>query len=364
MLHISNLPRSVRTASYSYGHCQGIAVDCEKRAVYYSFTTALIKTDFDGRFIGSVIGLLGHLGCIVRRPSDGMIYGSLEYKNDEIGQGILKRANAHAVTNGFYMAVFDGEKITRAEMDAEKDGIMTAAFLKPVLDDYSGYAENGKAHIYGCSGIDGTAIGPMPGSDSEKEWLFVAYGIYSDTERSDNDHQVLLRFDPDEIRRNARPLSQNAMHRMGADMAYARYFVYTGNTCYGVQNLEYDPARGVYLMAVYPGRKPQFPNYPMYMIDASQAPCMQPLKGLSGQSGHLLTLAAGNVRDEATGIPGSDYPFGATGIAALGMGIADGADDAAARPYYYVSYDGHDENGYYTEVRLCVGTPDKWIEAL
>ena len=177
MLNIHSLPTSIPSGSYPYGHCQGIAVDTQKRVVYYSYTTALVKTDFDGNFLGSVIGLLGHLGCIVRRPSDGLVYGSLEYKNDAIGQGILKRANAESVENGFYIAVFDGDRITRADMDAERDGIMTAAYLAPVTDDYLGTAENGRPHIHGCSGIDGTAIGPMPGSDDKKEWLFVAYGV-------------------------------------------------------------------------------------------------------------------------------------------------------------------------------------------
>ena len=138
----ARLPQSIRTPSFPYGHCQGIAVDTERGCVYYSFTTALVKTDLSGNFLGSAVGLLGHLGCIVRNDADGLIYGSLEYKNDAIGKGILKRAAvSEAVENGFYIAVFDGDKIVRAEMDAEEDGIMTAAFLKPVTDDYLGTAE-------------------------------------------------------------------------------------------------------------------------------------------------------------------------------------------------------------------------------
>ncbi len=353
MLHLDRLPKSIRTSSYRYGHCQGIAVDIEKRVLYCSFTTALVKTDFDGNFLGSVTGLLGHLGCIVRHPTDGYIYGSLEYKNDEVGRGILGMTGRKSITNAFYIAVFDGDKITRADMDAEGDGIMTAAFLKPVTDDYLGTASNGCAHVYGCSGIDGTAIGPMPGDTDGKAWLFVAYGIYSDLDRDDNDHQVLLRFDPDDIKANAAPLSQCSMHTQGADMAYERYFVYTGNTTYGVQNLEYDPARNVYLMAVYCGAKPAFPNFPMYMIDAAKAPETVLLAGLD-ETGSRFFLAKGNVRDEKSGIPGADYPFGSTGIAALGS-TADGT------PYYYVSYDGDSDAGYCTEVKLCHGDADAWI---
>ncbi len=356
MLDLSVLPRSIRSGSYPYGHCQGIAVDLEGRCVYYSYTTALVKTDFDGNFLGSVVGLLGHLGCIVRRPSDGLIYGSLEYKNDAIGRGILSMSGKESINNAFYIAVFDGDKITRADMDAEKDGIMTAAFLKPVTDDYLGIAPNGREHILGCSGIDGTAIGPMPGSDDNKEWLFVAYGVYSDVERDDNDHQVILRFDPDDIKACAAPLSQNAMHTHGAEMDCRRYFAYTGNTTYGVQNLEYDPVRKLYLMAVYCGKKTQFPNYPMYMIDATKAPEYTTLAGV-GEAGERFFLAPGNVTDEKTGLSGSDYPGGSTGLAALGAG-ADGT------PYYYISYHGHDANGWNTEVRLCRGDDRAFIVPL
>ena len=51
------------------------------------------------------------------------------------------------------------------------------------------------AHRHGCSGIDGITVGKMPGTQTDKLSLFVAYGIYSDTTRSDNDHQVILRYD-------------------------------------------------------------------------------------------------------------------------------------------------------------------------
>ncbi len=356
MLDISALPRTIHSGSYPYGHCQGIAVDTEKRCVYYSFTTALVKTDFDGNFLGSVVGLLGHLGCIVRRPSDGFIYGSLEYKNDAIGRGILNMTGKASIQNAFYIAVFDGDKITRADMDAEGDGIMCAAFLKPVTDDYLGVTTDSREHILGCSGIDGTAIGPMPGSDDGKEWLFVAYGVYSDVERDDNDHQVLLRFDPDDIRANAAPLSQSAMHDRGCDMAYEKYFAYTGNTTYGVQNLEYDPVRKQYLMAVYCGKKPAFPNLPMYMIDAARAPEYTELSGLS-EKGNRFFLAEGNVRDGKTGLSGSDYPGGSTGLAALGA-------DENGVPYYYVSYHAHGTDGWSTDVRLCRGDETKWIVPL
>ena len=97
-------PQRIFCGPWKTGHCQGIAVDKAKGFIYYSFTTALIKTDFSGHVIGSVGGLLGHLGCIDFHEADGRVYGSLEYKNDEIGQGILARVSPDArIRNAFYM---------------------------------------------------------------------------------------------------------------------------------------------------------------------------------------------------------------------------------------------------------------------
>ena len=71
------LPQSIPSGLWPYGHCQGIAIDKKREFMYFSFTTALIKTDLKGRLIGSVTGLLGHLGCIDFNDEDGRLYGSL-----------------------------------------------------------------------------------------------------------------------------------------------------------------------------------------------------------------------------------------------------------------------------------------------
>jgi len=91
-----------------------------------------------------------------------------------------------------------------------------------------------------------------------------------------------------------------------------------------VQNLEYDPYCKGFLMAVYKGKKPEWPNKPMYIADAAIAP-----------DGDRLTLK------EAESCIGWDYEFGATGLISLGDGT------------YYVSYDGKEDNGWFTNVRLC-----------
>lgn len=318
-MELSRLPAEIYTGKFSTGHCQGIAVDTEKGYIYYSFTTCLVKADLTGKVIGSVDGLLGHLGCIDFNEADGMVYGSLEYKNDAIGRGVLRHAGVDGeITNAFYCAVFDVDKIDRMHMDACGDGVMRTAYLSEVVADYL-YSENGVTHKHGCSGIDGTAIGPMPGEGRDgKRWLFVAYGIYGDVDRDDNDDQIILCYDIDEVRASAKPISQSSMHTSGPAAYHAKLRAFTGNTVYGIQNLEYDITTGDYYAAVYNGKKPIFANKPMYVIDGSAAPV----------NGRLRVKAV------------SDFPYGQTGMCALGDGL------------WYFSEPGSDSDGWNSTVKL------------
>ena len=103
-------PVAVTAASGS--HVQGIAIDAKREHLYFSFTTCLVKTDLHGNVIGSVTGLAGHLGCIACNYDDGRVYGSLEFKQDSIGRGILASLGSDIkLSDGFYMAIFDAEKI-------------------------------------------------------------------------------------------------------------------------------------------------------------------------------------------------------------------------------------------------------------
>lgn len=146
----------------------------------------------------------------------------------------------------------------------------------------------------------------------------IAYGIYGDVERADNDYQVILQYDPSVIDNYGKPLNQATPHHSGP-AAEARYFVYTGNTTYGVQNLEYDPSSCTWLVAVYVGKKPQFPNYTTFFIDGSVTPKQTELTGRAGEQGLVLTLANLGEMGEA-GISGCRFPDGSTGIYADGKG--------------------------------------------
>ena len=342
---MGNFPKKIFSGHFGKCHCQGIAVDEKNRFIYYSFTTMLVKSDLDGNIIGTVDGLIGHLGCIAYNVSDGKVYGSLEFKNDSIGRGILSALGMESrFDDAFYCAIFDVEKIDRVGMSAEKDGIMRCVYLSEVVNDYNGVGEGGRAHKYACSGIDGTSFGVIPGNNDEKGCIFICYGIYSDTDRNDNDYQVILCYDAsDWWDRYALPLSQSEMHKSGPDVPLEKFFVYTGNTNWGIQNLEYDAYTGDFLVAVYRGSKPCFPNYPMYIIDGSVTP-KDSLHRATGEPIRELSLKREGLSEN--GIYGNNFPHGSTGIYSFGNG------------YYYFSESGCDGEGQYANVWLYRATDD------
>ncbi|WP_449467794.1 hypothetical protein [Stenotrophomonas humi] len=305
------LPLTQHGGSWDSGHVQGIAVDRRGGHIYYSFTHLLAKYDFDGKLVGTLTGWTGHLGDLDFNATDGKVYGSLEYKKDE----------------AFYIAVIDVARIDRVGINANDMDVLRTVYLPEVTADYTAdvngdgsfdgddgrYHDNVAAspdHRYGCSGIDGVSFGPQFGSSDGPQLLTVAYGIYGNTARSDNDHQVLLQYDITDWSRLARPLVESAPHHSGPDMAHGKYFVRTGNTSYGVQNLAYDADQQRWFMGVYQGRKTHFPNYLMFAVDAHAAPVRADLVGVHAQGsgrweqGQLLPLADAGLKDEATGIRG------------------------------------------------------------
>ena len=313
------------TGTWGNCHIQGIAVDKKNGHIYYSFTTKLIKATLDGQIIGFVDGLVGHLGCIAFNENDGCVYGSLEYKNDIIGKGILDAIGADSsFRDAFYIVRFDVSKIDRPDIDAEKSGIMTATYLKEVCDDYNGKGsdKNGNEvmHRYGCSGIDGVTFGPLPGkTESDGMYLYVAYGVYGDISRNDNDHQILLCYDVDNLNSYTQTLDQKNMHTSGPEKPLHKYFVYTGNTVYGVQNLEYDRFTEAFFMAVYKGKKSKFPNFTLFSVDLAY-PAEEKIIPESNKKVEMLKLKESGICDEKSGICGWNFPYGSTGLYSFGDG--------------------------------------------
>lgn len=342
----TDYPTTISSGPFKAGHIQGIAVDTEKGYVYYSYTTQLIKTDLKGNIIGSVTGLLGHLGDMDFNKEDGRVYGSLEYKNDAIGKGILHmEKSSKKLQNAFYIAIFDVDRITRPDMDAEKDGIMTTVYLPTVLNDYLAKVElDGKQveHRLGCSGIDGVSFGPKFGKKGGKMYLTTSYGIYSDKKRSDNDYQVLLQYDIKDWSKYEQPLSQDNMHTNGPEKPNGQYFAFTGNTNYGVQNVEYDEGLNVWWLAVYKGTKAEYPNYSLFAIDGNKKAKKQPLKGVPYiAKGNVVELwNGGGLTHAASGVSGWNFGVGSTGLAELGGGL------------YYISHNYKIKEGQGSTIRL------------
>jgi hypothetical protein len=308
------LPTTQHAGPFASGHVQGIAVDRKRGYIYYSFTNLLAKYDFHGKLVGTLVGWTGHLGDLDFNNADGKIYGSLEYG---------KR-------NAFYIAVIDGERIDHIGIPAQESGILRTVYLPEVTRDYAA-----PSHRYGCSGIDGVAFGPAFGRTAGRRYLTVAYGIYGDNQRSDNDHQVLLQYDAADWSRIAQPLSEARPHHQGPDRPRTKVFVRTGNTRYGVQNLAYDETLQRWFMGVYKGGKPSFPNYGLFAIDARTMPVHGPLigvpkagelpgaDGFSGERwefGLLLPLAEDGFIDRNSSVRGWNRKAD-VGIQPLGSGL-------------------------------------------
>jgi hypothetical protein len=169
--------------------------------------------------------------------------------------------------------------------------------------------------------FDGTGFGPAFGAnaDTEKK-IMIAYGVYSDTAREDNDYQVILQYDRSVIDKYACPLDQAAPHHEGPASFEARYFFYTGNTTYGIQNLEYDSFSQSWFAAVYPGKKKHFTSFPLFVIDGQKAPVQEVLRGRGNEIGAVLSCASLGELGTDGSIRGVHFPYGATGIASLSDG--------------------------------------------
>lgn len=322
-----SLPDSVFSGKQGNFHVQGMAVDQTNGFIYFSFTDQLVKMDMSGHVVGNVTGLVGHLGDLAFDSQTGKIYGSLEFKDDAIGKGISKKLGLKNSDNiNFYIAIFDGSRINRPNMNAEKDDLLKTVYLKEVVDDYKANVKSGGEtvkHRFGCSGIDGVTLAPSIGSaNHHKKYLYVAYGIYGDTARKDNDYQILLKYDIAKLNQFGQKLSQKSPHHSGPSRPLAKYFVKTGNTSYGIQNLAYDPYTGDFFAAVYKGSKAQFPNYSLFVIDGQK----KPVKGKVVSNNRaievsMLSLLQAGLKDADSAIRGWNFKWGSTGLFPLGRGL-------------------------------------------
>ena len=299
-------------------HIQGLALDKKEKCLYCSFTSAFFKCDLEGNVIGSVTGINGHLGAMTYEPKSKKVYASLEIKDDEIGRGISDALGAERhekAASRFYVAEIDVRKIDRLEVPFED--AMTLHPIEEVAKDYLDTVEvNGVTleHKYGCSGMDGVAIAPGFGAKGKEKYLYVAYGVYGDTTRVDNDYNILLCFRMDDL---AKPVH--------------KYFVKTGNTRYGVQNMTYDADSERLYLAVYKGSKSQYPNYSLFSLDIHQKPFMGKLENVPYEENEV---------EQVSVTEGSFFKWGSTGLYSFGDGR------------WYISKNGKKDGYQFSDVTL------------
>ena len=341
---IHNLPESIFVNGDSF-HVQGIALDKQEECMYCSFTSAFFKTDMQGNITASVTGINGHLGAMTWDPAERKVYASLEFKDDVIGSSISKtlgeKSYSRSQTN-FNIAVIDVDKIKGFNVPA--DSVMTLIRVEDAIEDYMATVNvEGKDvdHRFACSGIDGITIAPAfgKGAKSDELYLYVAYGVYGDTDRVDNDYNVLLCYSLDDLNK---PLH--------------KYFIFTGNTKWGVQNMAYDRHTGKIFLAVYKGKKPQYPNYSLYSLDMDQTPFKAKLENVPYYKKKVeqLVLSDSGLKDEKTGISGWHFKWGSTGFCPLGDGL------------YYISHNGKENGKNYCRATLYKwnGSPEKAFDAV
>ncbi len=286
----SGYPDSLRVQG-GINHVQGIAYDSKEGCFYCSFTTAFYKVSADGRVLSGIEDIHGHLGALTFDETSRKVYASLECKDDEIGRNISKGMGKDGYARDesrFYIAEIDVDRMTMETFE-----------LPEVREDYL-------AGRFACSGIDGVSIAPRFGRKNGKpEYLYVAYGIYGDTGRTDNDYNIILCYRPGKYKKPLR-----------------KYFVHTGNTTYGVQNLCYDSFSGRLYMAVYRGKKEMYPNYALFALDIGQKPVKGRLEGVPYETGKVLMLNS---------FTGWHQNLGSTGICSMGDGFfyigANGKDN-------------------------------------
>lgn len=299
-------------------HIQGLALDKKEKCLYCSFTSAFFKCDLEGNVIGSVTGINGHLGAMTYEPKSKKVYASLEIKDDEIGRGVSDALGAERhekAASRFYVAEIDVRKIDRLEVPFEE--AMTLHPIEEVAKDYLDTVEvNGVTleHKYGCSGMDGVAIAPGFGAKGKEKFLYVAYGVYGDTTRVDNDYNILLCFKMDDF---AKPVH--------------KYFVKTGNTRYGVQNMTYDADSERLYLAVYKGSKSQYPNYSLFSLDIHQKPFMGKLENVPYEENEV---------EQVSVTEASFFKWGSTGLYSFGDGR------------WYISKNGKKDGYQFSDVTL------------
>lgn len=188
--------------------------------MYWSFTDSLVKTTLNGTMRAQVQIYGGHLGdCDYH---DGKIYASY-MKNALPG-------HEWGDWEGFCIYVFDAVDLH----------IIDIYDLK-ICDEYKKMA--GKdGDVRGFRGIDGVTFAPDPVTGETK--MFVACAVITGEKYSS---QIILQLTTDGVYET-------------------EYYVPTGNTVFGIQNLDYDSDAHEFWFSTYGGPEPYMPKETLFCV--------------------------------------------------------------------------------------------------
>ena len=295
--------------SWDIKHCQGMAIDQKNGYVYYSFTNTFVKCDFEGNAIGSITGIEGHLGDICFNEKDGKVYASLNPEG--------KKA--------LYLAIIDVKNLKEMNTDAVKGNLIRTVHLTHVWKDFKAKVKNnGKTYSrrYGVSGTDAMCFGPSF-ETGKGHYLTISCGTTPQIDRTDNDYQVLVQYDVTSWwSKYGQPLRYDKVHHIGPENIHGKFFVYTGNTYYGVQTMTYFDELNLWFLNVYVTRKDNFPQYNLFIVDGDIKPQEKALKGQDKKDVQkVLTLYQDGNLDNETGIYGWKTAEGSRGMEYLFNGL-------------------------------------------
>ncbi len=192
-------------------HLQGFTTDGDH--LYWSFTDSLVKTNRKNTVLAQVPVRDGHLGDIDYR--DGKIYGTV------LGDSLA--GDPWGVWTSFFVYVFDAETLV----------LQKTIRLDPCYRMYRAPEKNA-----GFCGVDGIAAVP-------DGTLWLAGGLYTGEAY---DRQMLLHIS------------------MRGELLDIRYFS-TGNTPFGIQNLDYEEDTGRFWFSTYLAEKPYQAKASLYCAD-------------------------------------------------------------------------------------------------
>lgn len=188
--------------------------------MYWSFTDSLVKTTMSGTMRAQTEVHGGHMGGL--DYFDGRIYASF------LGNALP--GHAWEDWTAFRILVFDANDLR---------------LIKSINLDICDYYKSitcTPGDTRGFQAIDGVAIAPDPKTGDER--MFVACALYTGEKYS---NQIILEFTLD-------------------GEYITEYHIPTGNTVFGIQNLDHDRTTGEFWFTTYGGSEPFMPRETLYCV--------------------------------------------------------------------------------------------------